>query len=85
MKRLIFIFFQYIVPFLFQAMSDYTFWFTCIITTTVLLLPVVAWRFYRSDIHPTLTDKARVKQRKEKRFSKPKQEFRPFSGRRSRY
>ena len=65
-------------------MSDWTFWFTCILTTVVLILPVVAWRFYRSDVHPTLTDKARLRQRKEKRFAKAKPEFRPFTGRRRR-
>merc|ERR1712045_249635 len=64
------------------AMSDPTFWFTCLLTTVVLLLPVVAWRFYRSDVHPTLTDKVRLLQRHAK--IKPKAEFRPFSGRRSR-
>ena len=70
-----------------MALSDYTFWFTCLLTTVVLLIPVVAWRFYRMDVKPTLTDKARIKQRvekKEKKKAKPKQEFRPFSGRRSR-
>lgn len=64
------------------AMSDPTFWFTCLLTTVVLLLPVVAWRFYRSDVHPTLSDKVRLLQRHAK--IKPKAEFRPFSGRRSR-
>ena len=64
-------------------MSDPTFWFTILLTTVVLLLPVVAWRFYRSDVHPTLADKVRLLQRHAK--IKPKEEFRPFSGRRSRY
>ena len=40
-----------------MAMSDTTFWFTSLLTTVVLLLPVVAWRFYKIDVHPTLTDK----------------------------
>ena len=65
-----------------QAMMDPTFWFTCLLSTVVLLLPVVAWRFYRSDVHPTLADKVRLLQRHSK--IKPKEEFRPFSGRRSR-
>jgi hypothetical protein len=63
-------------------MRDPTFWFTSLLTTVVLLLPVVAWRFYRSDVHPTLADKVRLLQRHAK--IKPKEEFRPFSGRRSR-
>eukprot|EP00095_Tigriopus_kingsejongensis_P008981 maker-scaffold570_size134912-snap-gene-0.9 protein:Tk08981 transcript:maker-scaffold570_size134912-snap-gene-0.9-mRNA-1 annotation:"phospholipid-transporting atpase id" len=66
-----------------RAMSDWTFWFTCLLTTVVLLLPVVAWRFYRQDVHPTLTDRVRLVQRNQKR-EKPRPEFRPFSGRRSR-
>ena len=67
---------------IFQAMMDPTFWFTCLLSTVVLLLPVIAWRFYRSDVHPTLADKVRLLQRHSK--IKPKEEFRPFSGRRSR-
>ena len=64
-------------------MTDPTFWFTTLLTTVVLLLPVVAWRFYRSDVRPQLVDVVRVKQRRDK--IKPKDERRPFSGRRSRY
>ena len=66
-------------------MSDLTFWLTCLLTLVILLLPVVAWRFYRVDVHPTLADKAKVKQKTEKVKIKAKPEFRPFSGRRSRY
>jgi phospholipid-translocating ATPase len=29
------------------AMSDTTFWFTVLLTTVVLMMPVVAWRFYK--------------------------------------
>jgi len=83
-------------------MSDWTFWMTCLLTTVILLVPVVAWRFFKrgmttnfkfyyipninlilfSDVHPTLTDKVRYLQKRAK--LKPKQDFRPFSGRRSR-
>ena len=66
----------------FQAMGDWTFWLTCLLTTVILMLPVVAWRFYRADVKPTLTDKVRLLQKHSK--VKPKEEFRPFSGRRSR-
>ncbi|CAB4068348.1 E7.6.2.1 [Lepeophtheirus salmonis] len=65
-----------------MALEDETFWFTCLLTTSIILLPVVAWRFYRIDVHPTLTDKVRLLQRHAK--AKPKETFRPFSGRRSR-
>ena len=72
-----------VLCFHFQAMMDPTFWFTSLMTTVVLILPVVAYRFYKSDVHPTLADKVRLLQRHAK--IKPKEEFRPFSGRRSRY
>ena len=45
------------------AMADTTFWFASLLTTVVLVLPVVAWRFYKIDVHPTLTDRARLVQR----------------------
>ena len=67
-----------------QALGDHTFWFTCFLATVILLLPVVAWRFYRMDVQPTLTDRARLRQRTDRK-AKPRPEFRPFSGRRSRF
>jgi len=65
-----------------MALSDYTFYVTCALISVVSLLPVVAFRFYRSDVHPTLVDKARLLQKHS--TSKSKREFKPFSGRRSR-
>jgi hypothetical protein len=67
------------------VMADHTFWFVVLLTTVVLILPVVAWRFYKVDVIPTLTDRARLLQRN----SRPKEKGdsglpRPFSGRRSR-
>ncbi len=44
-------------------MSTANFWFTLIITVTVLLIPVVVERFYYIDTRPTLTDKVRLKQK----------------------
>ena len=67
------------------AMADTTFWFTTLLTTVVLLLPVVAWRFYKVDVHPTLTDKAKLVQRNARIRSRGVSGLsRPFSGRRSR-
>jgi len=67
------------------AMADTTFWFTTMLTTVVLLLPVVAWRFYKVDVHPTLTDKAKLVQRNDRIRNKGESGLpRPFSGRRSR-
>jgi len=65
------------------AMAEPTFWFTVLLTTVVLLVPVVAWRFYSVDVHPTLTDRARLVQRSARVRHKETQP-RPFSGRRSR-
>ena len=61
------------------AMAEPTFWFTVLLTTVVLLVPVVAWRFYSVDVHPTLTDRARLVQRSARVRHKEAQP-RPFSG-----
>jgi len=65
-----------------MALSDYTFYVTCALISVVSLLPVVAFRFYRSDVNPTLVDKTRLLQKHS--TSKSKREFKSFSGRRSR-
>ena len=66
-------------------MTDLTFWFTTLLTTIVLMLPVIGWRFYKVDVNPTLTDKARLVQRNAKSRQKGDAGLpRPFSGRRSR-
>ncbi|XP_066994070.1 phospholipid-transporting ATPase ID isoform X1 [Anabrus simplex] len=46
-----------------KAMSEATFWFTTVLTVTVLMIPVLAWRFYFVDVRPTLSDRVRLKQR----------------------
>lgn len=46
-----------------MAMNEATFWFTTIITVTILTIPVLAWRFYFVDIKPSLSDRVRLKQR----------------------
>ncbi|KAK7864499.1 hypothetical protein R5R35_003115 [Gryllus longicercus] len=46
-----------------KAMSEATFWFTTVLTVTVLMIPVLAWRFYFVDVKPTLSDRVRLKQR----------------------
>ena len=53
----------------------------------VSLLPVVAFRFYRTDVTPTLADKARLlqRQRNSEERKKVQKDFKVFSGRRSRY
>lgn len=46
-----------------NVMSTGPFWFTLILTVVILLVPVVAERFYYIDTRPTLTDKVRLKQK----------------------
>ncbi|XP_037913850.1 phospholipid-transporting ATPase ID isoform X2 [Hermetia illucens] len=46
-----------------QAMKEATFWFTTVITVIVLMVPVLASRFYFFDVKPSLSDKIRLKQR----------------------
>jgi ribosome assembly protein YihI (activator of Der GTPase) len=46
-----------------NLMSTAVFWFTMLLTVTILLVPVVAERFYYIDTRPTLTDKVRLKQK----------------------
>ena len=53
-----------------MLMSTANFWFTLILTVTILLLPVVAERFYYIDTRPTLTDKVRLKQKVSKSKSR---------------
>ena len=73
--------------FLCKALSDYTFYVTCALISVVSLLPVVAFRFYRTDVTPTLADKARLlqRQRNSEERKKVQKDFKVFSGRRSRY
>ncbi|XP_070137123.1 phospholipid-transporting ATPase ID isoform X4 [Drosophila bipectinata] len=44
-----------------QAMKDMTFWFTMLITVMMLVSPVLAYKFYLLDVHPSLSDKIRQK------------------------
>lgn len=44
-------------------MGEATFWFTLVLSIVILMIPVVAWRFYFVDVHPTLSDRVRLKQR----------------------
>lgn len=46
-----------------QALQEASFWFTLVLTVMLLIIPVLAWRFYFHDVHPTLSDRVRLKQR----------------------
>ncbi|XP_065342127.1 phospholipid-transporting ATPase ID isoform X3 [Cloeon dipterum] len=68
-----------------KAMIEPTFWFTTILTVTLLIVPVLAWRFYFVDVKPTLSDRVRLKQRLESLRSRQSQDIlRTPSARRTR-
>lgn len=52
------------------AMGTGRFWLTILLCCVVLLMPVVAERFYAIDTRPTLTDKVRIKQKVSKAHAK---------------
>ncbi|KAF2356558.1 P-type ATPase subfamily IV [Trinorchestia longiramus] len=52
-----------------KTLKEPLFYFTCMLTLVVLMVPVVAWRFYWVDVHPTLADKVRYKQRLEAKLA----------------
>jgi hypothetical protein len=45
-------------------------WFTMLLACTILIVPMVAWRFYQTSVHPTLSDRVRLRQRMRKSKSK---------------
>ncbi|XP_076104563.1 phospholipid-transporting ATPase ID-like isoform X1 [Mytilus galloprovincialis] len=47
----------------YQVFGSPNFWFCLLLTNVVLLMPVVAYRYYMVDIKPTLSDRIRLKQR----------------------
>ena len=47
----------------FNVWSTASFWFTTLLCCVLLLLPVVGERFYCIDLHPTLADRVRLRQR----------------------
>ncbi|RWS24531.1 phospholipid-transporting ATPase ID-like protein, partial [Leptotrombidium deliense] len=69
-----------------MTLSTGQFWFTLFLTLAVMLMPVVANRFYHSNIHPTLSDRCRLKQRLSRLKQKPTEPVmrRRSSARRSR-
>lgn len=47
----------------FAVFSSANFWLTLILTNVILLVPVVAYRFYTTNINASLSDRVRMKQR----------------------
>ena len=63
----------------FEVFSSGSFWLTLIVTNVILLVPIVAYRFYTSNIKATLSDRVRMKQR----LTKSKSRSREFRVRRT--
>ncbi|KAI1301717.1 Phospholipid-transporting ATPase ID [Halotydeus destructor] len=63
-----------------MTLSTGHFWFTLFLTLAILLVPVIAIRFYNTNIHPTLSDRCRLKQRLFRLRTKPME---PIARRRS--
>ncbi len=57
----------------FKVFSQPNFWFCLLLTSTSLILPMVAARFYWSNVTPTLADRLRMKQRMKKSKSRPRE------------
>lgn len=54
-----------------KALSTPLFWFTLCLVLAILLVPVLAYRFYMVDTQPTLADRCRYIQRLSRRRTKP--------------
>lgn len=68
-----------------QAMREATFWFTTVLTVIILMIPVLALRFYFFDVFPSLSDKIRLKQRFDQmKLNKDREVVRTSSARRGR-
>lgn len=67
-----------------KAITESTFWLTLLLTVTVLICPLLAWRFYNFDCHPSLADKIRIQQEQMKQSKMRPVVARTASARRSR-
>lgn len=67
-----------------KAITGSTFWLTMILTVFLLMVPVLAWRFYSFDSHPSLADRIRMQQRQSKLSRSKPTMVRTPSARRSR-
>ena len=65
-----------------MALSSAQFWFTLILTLGILLIPMIAIRFYTFNLYPTLSDKVRLKQRLTRFKSAVKSQLPPMYARR---
>lgn len=54
-----------------MTLSTGHFWFTLFLTLAILLIPVIAIRFYNVNVNPTLSDRCRLKQRLSRLRTRP--------------
>jgi len=67
-----------------KAIYESTFWLTTLLTVIILMVPLLAWRFYNITCNPSLADKIRLKQREMKHIKSKPIIARTASARRSR-
>ncbi|XP_053948295.1 probable phospholipid-transporting ATPase IM isoform X3 [Anastrepha ludens] len=67
-----------------MAMKDLTFWTTMVITVIMIMAPVLAYKFYLIDVHPSLADKIRLKCRVSTRSRQSNMVMRTPSARKAR-
>lgn len=67
-----------------KAITETTFWLTTLLCVTMLIAPLLAWRFYNFDCHPSLADKIRFMQKQSKQLKTRPILARTASARRSR-
>ncbi|PIO58158.1 hypothetical protein TELCIR_20412, partial [Teladorsagia circumcincta] len=58
----------------FKTMATPQFWFSILMVTVILLLPVMLNRFFWFDTHPSFADRLRVRKKLGKKFPQPKEE-----------
>ena len=56
-----------------EVFSSANFWLTLLLTNVILLVPIIAYRFWYLDVKPTLSDRVRMKQRLTKSKSRSKE------------
>ncbi|CAG2177531.1 unnamed protein product [Oppiella nova] len=67
-----------------MTLSSGQFWFALFLVLTILVVPVVATRFYRTSTQPSLSDRCRYKQRVSRLRARPERLVRRGSARTSR-
>lgn len=67
-----------------KAITESTFWLTTLLTVIILMVPLLAWRFYSFDCHPSLADKIRLKNKQSKQMKMKPIVARTASARKSR-